>query len=61
MSTIELQLPDDLVERIRNHAERLPEILELGLREISSEASRDSQALPKYWSFWPTFPLPRRF
>src|SRR5262245_62037415 len=37
MSAITLKLPDDLAERLRNREDRLPEILELGLRELSAE------------------------
>lgn len=39
MSAITLDLPDDLVERLRAAADRLPRILELGLRELDA-ASR---------------------
>jgi len=58
MSTIELQLPDDLVERIRNHAERLPEILELGLREISSEAQPGFAGAAEVLEFLANLPTP---
>jgi hypothetical protein len=34
MAAITIKLPDDLAERLRNYEERLPEILELGLRGI---------------------------
>jgi len=34
MSAITLTIPDELAERLRNHQERLPEILKLGLREL---------------------------
>ena len=37
MSAITLQLPDELAERLRKHEERLPEILELGLRELNAD------------------------
>ena len=40
MSAITLQLPDELARRLRGHEDRLPEILELGLRDINA----DSQA-----------------
>ena len=39
MPAITLQLPDELVERLRRHEGRLPEILELGLRELNVDAS----------------------
>ena len=38
MSAITLKVPDDLAERLRMQQERLPEILELGLRELNAEA-----------------------
>ena len=38
MSAITLQVPDELAERLRKHEERLPEILERGLRELNAEA-----------------------
>ena len=37
MSAITLELPDDLAKRLRVHEARLPEILELGLRELNAE------------------------
>ena len=37
MSAITLKLPDDLAEQLRNREDRLPEILELGLRELNAE------------------------
>ena len=37
MAAITLKLPDGLAERLRNHEGRLPEILELGLRELNAE------------------------
>lgn len=38
MSAITLQLPDELAMRLRGHEDRLPEILELGLRDISANS-----------------------
>ena len=38
MSAITVQLSDELAERLRSHSERLPEILELGLRELNAES-----------------------
>ena len=38
MSAITLNLPDDLADRLRSHVDRLPEILEFGLRELNAEA-----------------------
>jgi hypothetical protein len=36
MSAITLKVPDELAERLRNQQARLPEILELGLRELNA-------------------------
>src|SRR5258708_2718628 len=36
MSAITLHIPDDLAERLRGREDQLPQILELGLREIDS-------------------------
>lgn len=38
MSSITLEIPDDLAERLRGLADRLPRILDLGLRALSAEA-----------------------
>ena len=38
MSAITLTVPDELAERLRNREDRLPQILELGLRELDAEA-----------------------
>ncbi len=38
MSAITLKVPDELAERLRGQQERLPEILELGLRELDAAA-----------------------
>ncbi len=37
MSAITLQLPDDLALRLQGQEDRLPEILELGLRDILTD------------------------
>ncbi|MBI3698442.1 MAG: hypothetical protein HY238_26830 [Acidobacteria bacterium] len=37
MSAITLKVPDELAQRLRNQQKRLPEILELGLRELNAE------------------------
>ncbi len=38
MSAITLNLSDELAARFRGHEDRLPEILERGLRELNAEA-----------------------
>lgn len=42
MSAITLDLPDDLADRLRALADRLPRILELGIREL------DASSLPTF-------------
>ncbi len=41
MSSITLDLPDDLAERLRALADRLPRILELGLREMDASSQSE--------------------
>lgn len=38
MSTITLDLPDDLAEQLRSLTDRLPRILELGLRQLDASS-----------------------
>jgi len=45
MAAITLQLPDELASRLRAHEDRLPEILELGLRRLTGEHSGSSPCL----------------
>ena len=45
MSAITVQLPDELAERLRKHEERLPEILELGLRELNADPESGFEGL----------------
>jgi hypothetical protein len=40
MATITLDLPDDLVERLRARADRLPRILALGIHEMDASPSQ---------------------
>jgi hypothetical protein len=37
MAAITLKLPEELAERLRLHEDRLPEIIERGLRGIETE------------------------
>ena len=46
-SAITPTIPDDLAERLRNHQERLPEILEFGLREPNAGPPKDLKERPK--------------
>src|SRR6266566_4397368 len=45
MSAITVQLPDELAECLRKHEERLPEILELGLRELNADPESGFEGL----------------
>jgi hypothetical protein len=58
MSAITLHLPDELVERLRKHEERLPEILELGLRELSAETPLGFEGAAEVLEFLATLPSP---
>jgi len=46
MSAITLKVPDELAERLRHQQRRLPEILELGLRELNAEVLEFLAGLP---------------
>jgi hypothetical protein len=59
MSSITLQLPDDLVERLRKHEERLPEILELGLRELQAEIPGGFEGATDVLEFLAGLPSPQ--
>ncbi|SPF49013.1 hypothetical protein SBA4_400015 [Candidatus Sulfopaludibacter sp. SbA4] len=61
MPAITLQLSDELAERLRRHEERLPEILELGLRELNGIRRPTSKARPGFWNSWPVCQVRRRF
>jgi hypothetical protein len=58
MPAITLQLPDELVERLRRHEERLPEILELGLRELNTEAQAGFEGATEVLEFLAALPSP---
>jgi hypothetical protein len=59
MSAITLELPDHLVERLRKHEERLPEILELGLREFQAELPGRFEGTTEVLEFLAGLPSPR--
>src|SRR4051812_39880925 len=59
MSAITLQLPDELANRLRGHEERLPEILELGLREIVAEGQRGFEGAGEVLEFLAGLPTPQ--
>jgi hypothetical protein len=58
MSAITLKLPDDLAERLRNHENRLPEILERGLRELQAEAQGRFEGAAEVLEFLAGLPGP---
>jgi hypothetical protein len=59
MSAITLQLPDELAERLRRHEERLPEILEPGLRELNAETQPGFQGATEVLEFLASLPSPQ--
>ena len=58
MSAITLQLPDELAERLRKHEEDLPEILELGLRELTAETQSGFGGATEVLEFLASLPSP---
>ncbi len=58
MSAIRLTIPDDLAERLRNHQERLPEILELGLRELNAGSHKGFEGAAEVLEFLAGLPSP---
>jgi len=58
MAAITLQVPDDLVERLRKHEQRLPEILELGLRQVNAEAQSGFEGATEVLEFLAGLPSP---
>ncbi len=58
MSAITLQLPDELAERLRKHEERLPEILELGLRELNADPQSGFEGTTEVLEFLAGLPSP---
>jgi len=59
MSAITLELPDYLVERLRKHEERLPEILELGLRELHADIPDGFEGTTEVLEFIASLPSPQ--
>jgi hypothetical protein len=58
MAATTLKLPDDLAERIRNYEERLPEVLELGLRELSADSQKGFEGAAEVLEFLAGLPSP---
>ena len=58
MSAITLKLPDGLAERLRKHEDRLPEILEIGLRELNAEGQSRFDGAAEVLEFLASLPDP---
>lgn len=58
MQAITITLPDELAERLRRREERLPEILELGLRELDSDPQGGFEGAAHVLEFLATLPSP---
>jgi hypothetical protein len=58
MSAVTLNLPDNLAERLRNQQDRLPEILELGLRELSAGSQHSFEGAAQVLEFLAGLPTP---
>jgi len=61
MSSITLTLPDDLVDRLRLHQDRLPEILELALRERTAAEQNHFAGAAEVLEFLAVYRSLRRF
>jgi hypothetical protein len=59
MSAITVQLSDDLAERLRNQTDRLPEILELGLRELNADMEHGFAGAAEVLEFLAGLPSPQ--
>ena len=59
MPAITVQLSDELVQRLRRHEESLPEILELGLRELSGDTSSGFEGATEVLEFLAGLPSPQ--
>lgn len=58
MSAITLKLSDELAARLRGHEDRLPEILERGLRELNAEAQSGFEGAAEVLEIWAGLPTP---
>jgi len=59
MAAITLKLPDDLAEKLRIHEDRLPEILERGLRELDAESQGGFAGAAEVLEFLVGLPSPQ--
>lgn len=58
MSSITLDLPDDLAEQLRSLADRLPRILDLGMRALNAESSAEYDSTAEVLELLATLPSP---
>jgi hypothetical protein len=58
MSPITLELPDGLAQRLQPVADQLPEILELGLRELNAAGQSGFQGAAELLEFLAGLPTP---
>jgi hypothetical protein len=58
MSAITVKLSDELAARLRYHEARLPEILELGLREVNAEGQGRFEGAAEVLEFLASLPSP---
>ncbi len=58
MSAVTLDLPDELAERVRSLADRLPRVLELGLRELGASSPSEFSGTAEVLEFLATLPTP---
>jgi hypothetical protein len=59
MAAITLKLPEELAVRLRNHEDRLPEIIECGLRGIEAEAEGGFPGAAEVLEFLAGLPSPQ--
>ena len=58
MSSVTLELPDELARRLKPIADQLPEILELGLRELNAAGQSGFQGAAELLEFLAGLPTP---
>jgi hypothetical protein len=58
MSSITLDIPDEVAEKLHALADRLPRVLDLGLRALSAEASSEYEGIADVLELLATLPAP---
>lgn len=58
MSAITLDIPDDLAERLRTLGDRLPRVIELGLRELEASSQEGFSSASDVLEFLAALPSP---